>query len=373
MVLCLYVVFERENISIMSLSLVIKREPPILSPENHTNTQTLEQQVRDRKTSQKSSRKSLKLRKCLKHLLLGEARTLREEDKGEHVKDTLIYEVKLQTLRHCRTNKTLSSTTTTETAKKIKRNSLILESLHPLFVASRSTKQCFVVFSEESFMELTLSKYQLSSDMRLRVYAIGRSSQYRSIGELESISRGEPFLDIVGDDAMHENEAEVSRLFVPFSSVLVELSMKTKRRGITSMWGYRLEFNTLDVFSSGHHDEVVEDSSDGTTTSADKKPEIWSMEWGSWLLQILLEVEMIHLKSSEKSRPIRILARAELTKSMIHYLRTPGAQNKDLVIRLLTDLLRQYVVFERVVFENFDHITSIFQVSIYYLLVCITP
>ena len=46
------------------------------------------------------------------------------------------------------------------------------------------------------------------------------------------------------------------------------------------------------------------------------------MEWGSWLLQILLEVEMIHLKSSEKSRPIRILARAELTKSMIHYLRT---------------------------------------------------
>ena len=72
-------------------------------------------------------------------------------------------------------------------------------------------------------MELTLSKYQLSSDMRLRVYAIGRSSQYRSIGELESISRGEPFLDIVGDDAMHENEAEVSRLFVPFSSVLVEL------------------------------------------------------------------------------------------------------------------------------------------------------
>ena len=64
--------------------------------------------------------------------------------------------------------------------------------------------------------------------MRLRVYAIGRSSQYRSIGELESISRGEPFLDS-GDDAMHENEAEVSRLFVPFSSVLVELSMKTKR------------------------------------------------------------------------------------------------------------------------------------------------
>ena len=187
MVLCLYVVFERENISIMSLSLVITREPPILSPENHTNTQTLEQQVRDSKTSQKSSRKSLKLRKCLKHLLLGEARTSREEDKGEHVKDTLIYEVKLQTLRHCRTNKTLSSTTTTETAKKIKRNSLILESLHPLFVASRSTKQCFVVFSEESFMELTLSKYQLSSDMRLRVYAIGRNSPYRSIGELESI------------------------------------------------------------------------------------------------------------------------------------------------------------------------------------------
>ena len=70
--------------------------------------------VRDSKTSQKF-RKSLKLRKCLKHLLLGEARTLREEDKGEHVKDTLIYEVKLQTLRHCRTNKKL---TTTETAKR---------------------------------------------------------------------------------------------------------------------------------------------------------------------------------------------------------------------------------------------------------------
>ena len=31
---------------------------------------------------------------------------------------------------------------------------------------------------------------------------------------------------------------------------------------------------------------------------------------------------MIHFKSSEKSRPTQILARAELTKSMIHYLRT---------------------------------------------------
>ena len=299
----------------------------------------------DGKISQESSRKSLKLRNCLKHLLLGEARTLREQEgKVKHVKDTLIYEVKLQTLRHCRTSKTLS-TTTTETAKtllntKTNKNSMTLESLHPLFVTSRSSKQCFVVFSEESFLELTLSKYQLSSDMRLRVYGIGRSSQHRSIDELDSISRGEPFLDIVGDDLTHENEADVSKLFVPFSSVLVELSVKTKRRGITSMWGYRLEFNSLDMLPSGYE----EGEGDENTTSSKKKSEIWSMEWGSWLLQILLEVEMIHLKSSKKSRPIRILARAELTKSMIHYLRTPGAQNKDLVIRLLTDLLRQYTL-----------------------------
>ena len=314
--------------------------------------------VRDRKSSRESSRRSVKLRHCLKHLLLSEATTLKEGD-VERVKDTLIYEVKLQTLKHCRTSKT-TTTTTPEAMKKKKKkkkkekkknvlkksSKMTLESLHPLFVASRSMKQCFVVFSEESFMELTLSKYQLSSDMRLRVYAIGRSSQHRSICELESVSQGEPFLDIVGDDAMHENEAEVSKLFIPFSSVLVELSMKTKRKGITNMWGYRIEFNSLDVFPSNDEEEYENNESTimMLKSSDEKKAEIWSMEWGSWLLQILLEVEMIHLKSSKKSRPIRILARAELTKSMIHYLRTPGAQNKDLVIRLLTDLLRQYTL-----------------------------
>ena len=69
---------------------------------------------------------------------------------------------------------------------------------------------------------------------------------------------------------------------------------------------------------------------------------------GSWLLQILLEVEMIHLKGNGKSRPIRILARAELTKSMIHIF-VRGAQNRILFFVLT------HLSLVSPTFENFDH------------------
>ena len=88
--------------------------------------------------------------------------------------------------------------------------------------------------------------------------------------------------------------------------------------------------------------------------SADKKPEIWSMEWGSWLLQILLEVEMIHLKSSKKSRPIRILARAELTKSMIHYL-VRGVRARS--ARISLNLFNYSLYGVAYITQNFTYIT----------------
>ena len=39
--------------------------------------------------------------------------------------------------------------------------------------------------------------------------------------------------------------------------------------------GLSLEFNTLDMFPSGH-DEVVEDSSDGNDDDVSREEEIWS-------------------------------------------------------------------------------------------------